>query len=68
MEETKQIIKELYNELLETARVNHPDVYLMPVSVYNKIVDRISYLDRALGSAKTSRDNWKKKYYEVKNG
>ena len=68
MDDTKQTIKDLFATLLEVAENNYPEVYLMPKSVYNEIVKKIQYLEDALKDIKQSRDNWKNKYKELKNG
>jgi hypothetical protein len=60
--EEKQTIKELYDGMLEVAEANHPEFYIMPKSFYNRIIDKIQYLERALKNAQKSRDNWRKKY------
>jgi len=55
----KETIKELYRAMNEIARLNHPDVYLMPVSLYNEICKKIAYLDRALKNARESNERLK---------
>jgi hypothetical protein len=54
-------IKELYTKMLKIQEVNTPNYYVVPVSVYNIIMKKIVYLERALENARQSRDNWKKK-------
>lgn len=66
MEETK-IIKELYERMYESASINEPKIYLMPLNFYNEIMKKIAYLDRALKLSRGSRDMWKKKYDDLKS-
>jgi hypothetical protein len=57
-----QTIKDAYKNMLEIVKLNEPEVYLMPVSLFNEIMKKIGYLENALKDARQSRDNWRKKY------
>jgi len=59
MESNKETIKKLYEDMLEVAKINHPDVYLMPITYYNSISKRIISLERDLKRVKLSRDKYK---------
>jgi hypothetical protein len=59
-------IKELYKKMLKIQEVNTPDKYIMPVEVYNIIMKKIVYLERALENARQSRDNWRSRVEEKK--
>jgi len=61
-ERIKEVIKETYRAMRETLEQNEPEVYCMPVSIYNAIMKKITYLERALEDSRKSRDNWKKGY------
>lgn len=62
----QQIVKELYKKLVAIRDGNEPDVYVMPVVMYNEIMKKIEYLESALKDARKSRDNLKKKWREKK--
>lgn len=61
-EKVKQVIKDTYKTMLDIFKLNEPEVYCMPVSVYNEIMKKVVYLESALVDARKSRDNWKKEY------
>lgn len=43
----KEIIKDLYKTLEDTAKLN-PQIYLVPVEVWNQLLKEINYLDEKL--------------------
>jgi len=55
-------VKEFYAEMLKIKDANDPDSYLIPKSVWNELMEKLKYFERALTLAKKSRDNWRKKY------
>ena len=65
-QKAKETIKELYQSLTEVTQINTPDFYIMPVSVYNAIINKLGHLEDYLREARKSRDYWKKDYLELK--
>ena len=63
-DEVSKEIKEAYRILQETFHLNQPESYLMPVALYNEIMKKMAYFERALTNARESRDMWKNKYEE----
>ena len=61
MEEDKKVIKEAYDKLGEIE-----NLYIVPKSVYNEILKKISHLDDYLREARKSRDMWRRRYDEEK--
>ena len=57
----KETIKEVYDKLKEIEQI-----YIMPISVYNEIINKIMYLEDCLKESRRSRDVWKNKYKELK--
>lgn len=47
-EKTNKEVKEAFNLLLQTMAQSNPDYYLMPKSVWNNLVKKIQYFERAL--------------------
>ena len=68
IDKTKEIIKSLYEDMLEVSRLNHPEIYQMPEALYNSICSRVQYLESELVLARKRTESWKKKYMEGKNG
>ena len=66
-QQTKQKIRQLYKDLTEVAILNEPEAYVMPKALYEEIIRRVAHLDDYLREARKSRDNWRAKYYELKN-
>ena len=58
-DEEKQIIKELYKDFLEVAKVNHPDHYMMSIVFYDSIISRVQTIESELKRYQKARDNWK---------
>ena len=57
----KQIIKDLYKDMLEVGKLNHPDYYFMPKTFFNSIISRVQYLETELIRVKKARDKYKEK-------
>lgn len=55
-------LKESFKIMKTIVDENSPEVYKMPVLVYNEIMKKLVYLERALQQVRESRDNWKSKY------
>lgn len=62
----KETIKKLYEEMQEGARLNEPDIFLIPRSVWTNIIWRIEKLGSSLARVKKSRDMWRKRYDDLK--
>jgi len=62
----KQEVKDLYKKMFEIAKLNNPDIYLIPISLYNEIMKRLGHLEDYLKESRKNRDEWKKRYYELK--
>lgn len=54
LDEEHIVIKEAYKNMAEIIKLNEPEVYLMPVSLYNEIMKKVIYLESALKEARKS--------------
>lgn len=59
-----QIEREYYQNV-QIAKLN--EFYVMPISVYNEILNRLGHINDYLLQDRKGRDNWKKRYMEIKN-
>jgi len=60
-------VKEFYAEMLKIQEANDPDSYLIPKSVWDELLKKLQYFERALVNAKKSRDMWMRKYKSCMN-
>ena len=66
MDDWEVEVKAFYRAMLKIQEANDPDSYLIPKSVWNELMGKLQYFERALTLAKKSRDDWRKKYETIK--
>lgn len=57
-DEEKQIIKELYKDFIEIAKLNNPDYYMMSIVFYDSIISRVQTIESELKRLQKARDTW----------
>ena len=57
----KQIIKDLYKDLIEVQKLNHPDYYMMPKTFYDGMIKKILHTEDYLKIARRSASSWRER-------
>ncbi len=57
--EQKETIKKIYQDMIEIAEVNNPDVYMMPKVFYNRLCKELEKLQLYSRRDKQSIANWR---------
>ena len=60
-------VSEIY-DIVESIVDENPQMYIMPNSVFNLLMKKVAQLETDVKNARKSRENWRKKYYDIKNG
>lgn len=66
-EEWETEIEDFYNKMQKIQDANNPDIYLVPKKTWDALIKQIQYFESALKDARGQRENWKKKYLQLKN-
>lgn len=58
-EKEKQIIRDMYKDLLEIAEVNHPEYYMMPKTFYNNLCNGMEKIQLEIRRKNQSIKSWR---------
>lgn len=65
--ELKHEIKKAYTDMAEIIKINQPEIYLMPIPLFNRIMKRIGFLESKINDLIKSRNMWRERYEKLKN-